>query len=213
MALYTKAEYAQECGVSRAHISMAIKRGKLIIGDDDKVDSDNALNKLYKATCAENASKKGQPVKVPEIKGKRAPLPKKEKSAPARTTNPLMEQRITQKFDIDHEEKQARIQKIRKEVEMADLKQMKLTGQLIPTDLVFGVIRQLSQSITMSFKNQLEAVVTDISKKAKLDRKESAELRGLIKDHLNTTIGNAVDSAQQHIDNIVKEHSQDRKAA
>jgi hypothetical protein len=176
------------------------------------IDSENELNRLYKATCDENAVRKGDTDKVAEIEEKPAPRAKKEK-APKQKADKKLNKRLEEKFDIEIEEKQARIDKIKREAEMSNLKQMKLTGRLIPTDLVFGTIRQLSQSVIMSFKNQLEAIVTDIAKVAKLDRKQTAELRARMREHLNEIINSAVDSAQQNIDNIVKEYSEGRKAA
>jgi hypothetical protein len=216
MALYRKAEFARFCKVSNAHISVAITRGKVIEEKDGKIDSENPINLLYKATCDENAVRAGEPEKVAEIAEKQAPAPKKSQKAPKPPKEPTSNKRndlLDKKFDIEIEEKEARINKIRQEARMAELKEQKLTGQLIPTDVVYSTIRQLSQSLMMSFKNMAEAAVTDIAKSAKMNRDQMAALRKQMKDHINTAINQAVDDAQKNVDNITKEYSQAKKAA
>lgn len=212
MALYKKAEFAEFCGVTKAHISMGIKRGKILVQEDDMVDSENDLNRLYKAKCNENGIRKQEPEKVAEIAEKPTLRAKKEK-APRPRADSTLKKRLEEKFDIEVEEKRARINKIHQEAQMSRLKEMKLTGQLIPTDLVYGTVRQLSQSLLMNFKNQLEAMITDISKIARLDRKQSAEMRKQIKEHLNIALNTSVDDAQRNIENITREYSQAKRAA
>lgn len=212
MAIFKKAEFASFCGVSRAHVSVAITRGKIIVQNDGMIDSENELNRLYKATASENAVRRGQGEKVPETSGKPPKEPKKQKESKPRA-DPRLKDRLDKKFDLEIEERQAKINKAKQEAQMTRLKEMKLTGQLIPTDLVYGTIRQLSQSILMSFKNQVDAMVTDLSKVAKLDRKGIADLRKTMREHLNHAVNNAVDEAQKNVENITSEYSQEKKAA
>lgn len=215
MALFKKAEFAAECGVSRAHVSMAIKRTKVIVGADGMIDSENPINRLYKDSCAQNAAEKGKPEKVAETSKKRAPLPGKSKAAskkPERQENPELQERISEKFTIDRLEKQSRIAKINLEAELMQMKQRKLSGQLMPTDMVFNLIRQLSQSMLVGFSNGLDALVTDVAKSAKLDRNEVAEMRKRVRSMINKVIDNSIDDAKRNVDNIVAENSQQKAA-
>jgi hypothetical protein len=220
MALFKKVEFAAECRVSKAHVSVAITRGKIIVREDKLIDSKNEINRLYIERCLENKAR--QPDKPKDVttgqergkvaKSKRS-KPQEPAEIPNRAEDPTKSARITQKFDVELQEKQARIEKMRLDARLMEMKEAKLTGQLIPTDLVFGTIRQLTQSLLVNFNNSTDAWLVDLAKKLKIDRAMLADLRKDVKKVLNSSVDMAVTDAQKNVENITKEYSQRKNAA
>jgi hypothetical protein len=220
MALFKKVEFATECGVSKAHVSVAIKRSKVIVRADKLIDSKNPINAAYIEKCLENRVRQGgQPEVVTEVKKQGKTRPSKERQSvvpvekPERAEDPAQMNRITQKFEVELQEKQARIEKMQRDARLMQMKEMKLTGQLIPTDLVYGTIRQLSQSLLVNFNNSTDALLVDVAKKLKIDRSMLADMRKDLKRILNSSVDMAVNDAQKNVDNITKEYSQGKNAA
>lgn len=212
MALFKKAEWAAECNVSRAHVSVAISRGKLVETEDGKIDSENAINQAYKANCLENAAKRGQQPGHPQ-----EPVNAKKKAKKERVIthkpDPALKKALEKKMSVELAEKEARTAKIEREMRLMEMKEMKLSGQLIPTDLVASTIRQFMQSVMISFNEGGEAFITDMTKSLKLDRIQTASLRKQMREIINVAVNRAVNNAQKNIDNIIAEHSQGKNLA
>lgn len=211
MAIFKKGEFAEFCGVSPAHVSVAIKRGKVVPGNDGKIDSDHTINRLYRQHCDESKANKPAPPKVADTAEKPPKTEKSKRKAPSRV-NTRLERQITEKFEIEKEERQARIQKQNLDAKILEMKLGKLSGKMIPTDLVANTIRQLAQSIMVSFNNGADALAVDISKLAGLNRNQHADIRKKLRQIVNEAVNTAVSDAQHNVANIVQEHTQNRAA-
>jgi hypothetical protein len=215
MALFRKAEFAAECGVSKAHVSMAIKRSKVVPNDDGMIDTDLGVNAAYKLKCREDQEKRVQPLAKPEGKPERKERAKKEK--PARAAQPKLDpevrKNITRKQEVELQEKEAKIRKLEQEMRLSQMKEGKMAGKLIPTDLVASTIRQLMQSVTVSFSDGADALLNDVAKELKIDRQKMAGVRKKLKNVVNEAVSRAVSDAQKNVTNIIQEHSQGSKAA
>ncbi len=214
MALFKKAEFAAYCEVSKPHVSMALKRGKLVETDDGRIDTENTVNQAFIAHCKDVAAKREKPLENPELapearkKAKREPKPEPQ----PKTIDPEVKKRVDDKFDTEIKEKQARTSKLERELRLLELKEMKQTGQVIPTDLVANTIRQLMQSVMVAFSDASDAFINDMAKSLKIDREKMALIRKQMKNIVNGAVNRAVDDAQKNVNNIVQEHSQGKAA-
>ena len=206
MALFKKAELAAECGITKAYISMALKRGKLIDTADGEIDSNNPVNAAFIAQQKERKSA-GKTAKMPEKPGKTPKKKPSKKQTEISESEPVAKV-VSEKFEVDIGEKRARTAKIQQEMRLAAMKEMKLTGQLIPTDLVSNTIRQLMQAVMVSFNDASDALIVDVAKRLKIDRAQLADLRSRLKHITNEAVDRSVSEAQKNIQNIVQEHSQ-----
>ena len=205
MAVFKKSEFAEQCGLSRAHISMAIKRGKIVVSDDGTIDSSNPVNEAFRVNCEHKSSQKAE---QPEKEVKREKATTKQSKPEKKKPDPKLKKALENKFNVEIAEREVRTKKISSEVELIEMQKMKLSGKLIPTDLVMNTIRQLMHSIMTSFNDGAEALVTDIGKKLKMDRSDIATMRKSLKSIVNESVNRSIDDAQKNIDNIISEHSQ-----
>jgi hypothetical protein len=212
MALFKKAEFAAECGVKTAYISVMLKRNKVVETQDGQIDSLNPLNAAFMEHQKELHLKRQS---APEVKETAPKPPKKEKQAKSQTVkaDPEVAKRISQKLEVELDEKKARTTKITRELQMMDLKTQKMMGQLIPTDLAANAIRQLMQSALVAFTNAADALAVDLQKKFKIDRTQLAEVRKSLKKLANDAVNQSVNDAQKNIANIAQEHSQNKNIA
>jgi hypothetical protein len=210
MALFKKAEFAAECGVKTAYISVMLKRGKVVETPEGQIDSLNVTNAAFMEHQKELHLKKQAGSEVKETAPKQAKKAKPTKSHTV-VADPEIKKRLNDKFSVEMDEKKARTQKIAREMQLMDMKTQKLMGQLIPTDLVASTIRQLMQSALVSFTNSADALAVDLSKKFKIDRAQLADFRKSLKRIANEAVNHAVNDAQKNIRNIAQEHSQTDK--
>lgn len=206
MAVFKKSEFAEQCGLSRAHISMAIKRGKIVVSDDGTIDSSNPVNEAFRLNCEHKSQKIDQSEN--EVKKERPPTKSKPEKKKA---DPKLKKALENKFNVEITEREVRTKKISSETELIEMQKMKLSGKLIPTDLVMNTIRQLMHSIMTSFNDGAEALVTDIGKRLKMDRSDIATMRKSLKSIVNESVNRSIDDAQKNIDNIISEHSQGKR--
>lgn len=215
MALYKKAEFAAECKVDTAYISVMLKRGK-VIEDDGKIDSTDPINQAFirhqqelaaKRAHKEDPENSGKTPKMAEFIGK-TPKKLRQNKTRKQATNSAVSAVVTEKFNVELDERRARTAKAQQEMQLLKMKEQKLSGQLIPTELVANTLRQLLQSVMVSFSDGADALIVDIAKSLKIDRERMADLRKRLKHITNEAVNRSVTDAQKNIQNIVQEHSQ-----
>jgi hypothetical protein len=171
------------------------------------------VNAAFLDHCKNDLSvRREKPVDPPKSAVKPIKEAKTPKPAPRRE-NTALSKRLNEKFQVELNEKQARTAKIDKEMRLLEMKEMKLSGQLIPTDLVANTIRQLMQTTMVSFNDAADALLVDLAKMLKIDRQKMAELRKKLKGIVNDAVNRSVNEAQKNVHNIAQEHSQQRKKA
>lgn len=199
MSIHNKLEFRKICGLSSKHFSTYLKRGKIVVGDDGKLDDANPINQEFikrhadrKQVASKGASKKAKAPADPE-------------PGTGEKTNTL--------YELDKEQKALNIEKQRKEAAILDARIKKLNGELIPTDLVKLTIAQIFRGFTVELKQEFDKVVTDIAKKAHFNGNQVAELRGIVAKSINTSVQRGVESSKKNIQNIISEYSANKKAA
>lgn len=79
-------------------------------------------------------------------------------------------------FELEMELKESMIGKTQVQTRIEEIKEQKLLGMLIPTELVKSMVLQLNKAFISSFKDGAERFLTEISKAKRLTGGEQAEL-------------------------------------
>jgi len=205
MAFHTQADFAKLIGKSRGWLNVYVGRESIVMSGeyiDDKIEKNKKF--LDKWTAKKN-----------EVKKK--PAPKKLKSPnisePVKVDLPAPNISEPQEIDIsdskgddlDTAKKKAEIRFKISQIEKNDLQAAKLRGDSIPTALVSGVVSTLGRSFQSSYKNGAEALLLEITHKAKLSSKLEAEFKGQLIKLINKSHADAIKQAKTTIETIVSE--------
>jgi hypothetical protein len=205
MALYTRKDWGLMCGLSAGNLSNYIKRGKVLLTgeliDDSKPENEDFLKKF---TEKKEEKYKDLGINTGEISNEAPKSTKKEPVQRSKTTN---EGEGEGGFSLDRRLKAQELKKKEAETRLLNLKEEKIRGEHIPTELVRSIIIQQSQSFITAFKNGVEDFITIVAKAKGMNVNEVAEARGELTKVINLTANKAVEVAKKGIDNIVGEYA------
>lgn len=213
MALYKRKEFAEKCGVKKAYLTTYIGRGKVILTGkmiDDSIPENAYFMKVRTDKIAVEGEK-GEP-KGPKKPSKiltEAEVQDTEGSKAEESMKDEEEKRNM--YNLGLEKKKLDIEKVKEDIEIAKLKREKLSGELIPTDLVKIIFATHSKSITTGFHQGVENILSQIAKQAGLDREQIAKIRGNLIDIINKGIKTAGTTSRKDLANVVAEYSQKRE--
>lgn len=209
---HTRKQFCEICTIPSRHLSVLISRGTVVEKDklfDDKNDKNASFIKKQQEKQAGNEKEPvkkespPEPIFITEEKEKEISTPGTE-----RKNKPV----ILSQYDLEKKLKEADLEKKEVDIRVALLKEQKLMGEAIPTNLVKNVITVLSKSIVSSFKDGAENLLIQISKRKALTIDEVAELRGLLVNIINSANHKAVEDSKKNIKIIVQEYSSKKSA-
>lgn len=200
MALLTVKEFASMCGVTAQYVKVYHGRGKVVIGENGYVDTENELNRLF------FSKRKGDETPTPTVN---PPAPAY--IPPAINTQSNQDQGGFMTYaDIEKQKAKLQLEKIANEVSLSKLKVDKLNGELIPTEMVRIVFQQHTRSIATAFKNGAENFLAEISKRKALTPTEEADIRKRLLEILNQATDDSLRESLKQVKNIVLEYSETR---
>jgi len=206
MAEYSRKEFYEICGISKGNLAVNIKRGKVVLNSNKKIDTnpkkypmntefmEKRLEGTPKATSKTSAKKK-------EIK----PVVVVSDESEAER-----EQRVREKYNVETRIKNADLEKKEIDLQIAKVKLAKTMGDVIPTDLVKDLFAQQFKSVTTSFHQAADNFIMDIAKRARLKRDDIADLRGKLIEMINEGIVEAQVESKKAVRVIVKDYSEKR---
>jgi hypothetical protein len=193
------------CGLSAGNLSNYIKRGKVILTgeliDDTKPENIDFLQKFADRKL-EKSNESEQ--NTGEISNEPIKSTKKEPAQRQKTTN---ESEGEGGYSLDRKLKAQELKKKEAETRLLNLKEEKIRGEHIPTELIRSIIILQSQSFVTAFKNGMEDFITIVAKTKGMNVNEVAEARGELIRVINTTANKAVDLAKKGVDSIVGEYA------
>jgi phage terminase Nu1 subunit (DNA packaging protein) len=195
MALYTRKQFIELLGVSHPHLSMYIKRGK-IIEKKRLIDSDNPYNADFMRKYLDKNKK--EYTQLP-------PVP-----APIEQPPPVLKPKLTSKYEIEAETKRLELEVKQKQNKLLEIKIEKQTGEAIPTELVKSLFSQHSKSIASSFKSEAENLFLELAEKYRLTSTDMVNMRNKLIVITNIAIERSVAETKKTIKNIVAEYSEIR---
>jgi len=113
-------------------------------------------------------------------------------------------------IDLEHQAKKIDIQNKEASLRLSELREQKLRGETMPTEVVKSMLHVNNSSILTSFKAGVDVIIDQISKKKSLTRKDEAELRGEMIEVLNNCVDEAIELSKKEIKNIIASYQESR---
>ncbi len=209
MALYTKKDFAGLCGVKTNYLAVLIKRGNIVL-TGELIDESIDLNfSFLKKKREEVLSKDKDPAAPIEIK--KAPQIKLPEVTDAEKWESVTFGKKSAgnlgTYELDKQLKFADLEKKEVDTRIALLKEEKLLGSSIPTDMVKSVFANLSKSFVSAFKDGADGFIIEISKQKNLTAVETAKIKGALIDIINQSSLKAVSESRKNLQSIINEYS------
>lgn len=218
MALLTLTEFAELHGISNP--SVYKKRGRIVTNTAGYVDTTHPINQLIAAKPPKKKIKEPEETALPYLKDvidsldgdepsatvvveKKPALGKSESAGKKKLPHTQISPEIQAQMALDREKKEIDLDVIR-------MKRDRMRGDVIPTDIVRQAFARIFSGLTVSMKQEIENFLIEISKKARLNANDIAELRGKLVVIINRSVDTAVDESRSSVNNIVSEY---RKSA
>lgn len=200
MALYSRKEFIELCGYewsdsSRAKVAMWIKREK-IVEENGKIDDSNPQNRDWILKQRDSSNSKVISVEAPIAT---MPVNIVPVNKPSKSDNPFE--------PVEKKLKAAQLEKIRVDTRIAELKEEKIRGEVVPIDLIKSLFRSHTQSIVTAQKDGIEELLINFSAEARLSGEQLARLRGKMIHILNSAVDKAIIVTQKNMQALVNEFS------
>ena len=192
MALLTKKEVADLCGLETKNLSVYITRGKVVVGENDLIDSTVDKNRAF-IEKRKNKTVNIQ-IQTPTVLESKIPQQPTEKSEGQTYTE--SERQLKYLDTIKRE----------KEIEKLEIEIQKKKGEVVPSELIKPVFLQHNQSILTEITNRTDEFVRIFSKKKSLTVNEVAEMRGELTSWINESMNKAILSSIKSVESIIEEH-------
>jgi len=183
MAVHTKKEFATLCGITTKDLAVYKGRRQVVIREDGFYSDTDPVNELF---LQKQLAKSGKNIVIEKNTSPEAPaaeVPKEVIQHPTSTSipevpnsHPPVPKKKLSPFELEMELKESMIGKTQVQTRIEEIKEQKLLGMLIPTELVKSMVLQLNKAFISSFKDGAERFLTEISKAKRLSGGEQAEL-------------------------------------
>lgn len=104
----------------------------------------------------------------------------------------------------------AQVEKLQQEVRLMKIKEEKMKGVVVPSELIMPVFLQHNQSIITEVHNQSVEFVRLFVKRNSLSVNEEAEIKGAVIKWFNESIKRATETSKVSIRNIIKGYANNR---
>jgi hypothetical protein len=177
------------------------QRGKIIKGTDGKIDTDNAVNRLFlDKKKAQNINKPNPVVAQNDVSKTKKPV--------ERPTGLTAQQK--QYADIDLRTKIAAAETKEREAELKRLQLEKLAGNLLPVDQVEKIIVVNVQAILKNFRSERDNMALVMVERFGGSRKDLVEITTALDKIMDVVISKAEKDANYELDIAVSQYQEVR---
>lgn len=202
MAQFSKSEFATKCGMKTNGLAVYIRRGAICVGSGGMIDDQNEKNRLFLSKRAGRMTEQQAIKHVTSIEGHQ---PTRQETVPEDETDGIPPYSISErrlKF-LDAEKRQA-------EISLLKIKEQKIVGSVVPSELLIPVMLQHNKSIMESFRNGATDIIRILAKKRNFTGEERAEFNSQLVKIINDAITRATTATSASITTIVTEYSESR---
>jgi len=209
------AGYPEE-GTKWKAINVYIKRGNIVCSGeliDDQFHKNKDWLNLTRA-------KKGLPPFGEDKKAVEELSPAPKIKEPVDEPEPAPEIKKTRKtsknpndlsiVQLETEIKRADLEKKQQDIKLLKIKEAKMKGELIPTDLVQSLIREMSEAMKIAYMDAIENYTVVISRQKKLSTKEESDIKSHFTRIINDALSRQTAVAKKGLKNIVSEYQEVR---
>lgn len=206
MALHSKKQFADLCGIATNNLSVQIARGKVIVVNDLIDDTLEKNKSFFEKRASKKPANSNQSASI-EINTSKITTESIVK--PPQNLNELIAPSENQSYtESERQLKYLDTLKRAAEIEKLSLDVAKKKGEVIPSELVKPVFLQHNQSIITEFKNVTDEVIRMFAKKKSLSVNEVAEITGELTSCINNAMNKATTATVNAIDSIVNDFAE-----
>ena len=203
MAIYTKKEIAEILGIKTNTLSIYVGRDKIFL-ENDSINSENPKNAAFiKKFLDKKAGKLGDKTVTVNESSKKTDIILNEKPVELGKSD----KKTLSQYELDREKKYADLLLVEVNTRIANLKEKKLIGDLMPLELCKSLIQVQSESIRQAFIESCENMIVVISQKKQLTNIEIVDIREKITMSINKSIDAAINFSKRKIKAISLEYS------
>ncbi|MBX9450020.1 MAG: hypothetical protein KL787_10025 [Taibaiella sp.] len=211
MALFTKKEFAEKCGMMTKNLSVYVGRGQVIVRDDKLIDDSDPINQSFLQKHSSKIMTSDEEAEIIERVNSVTRKINLELSEMADSEDSSGDLGGIPSYKVSEQLlKYLDTKKREKEVLLLEIKRQKLEGEVIPSELIPPVILQMNHSLMTEIKNELEEVLRTITNKHRITHTELSEYRRMVTDSLNSGASKAAASAKASIQALISEYSEKR---
>lgn len=189
MTVYTRKEFCELTRLKSNKLSIYISRKKVIPLADGCIDGNDPRNVAFlQKHSASNEHPSG-------------PEPQQTINIATETTP---QESTTDYAALDRQKLSAQVEKLNQEVRLLKIKEEKLKGQVVPSEVIMPIFLQHNQSILTSVKNESDDFVRLFSKKRDLTGDEVAKIKGDLVEWFNRAMSSASSLSKIAITDVVK---------
>lgn len=192
MTVYTRKEFSELTGLKSNKVSTYISRKKVIPLADGCIDGNDPRNAAF--------LQKHSALLEPVIKQ----APEKPQQQPTQETEQPLE---TDYAALDRQKLSAQVEKLNQEVRLLRIKEEKLKGVVVPSEVIMPVFLQHNQSVLTAVKNESDEFVRLFSKKRSLSGEEVAEVKSELIEWFNRAMDSANTLSKVTIKDIINNYS------
>ena len=221
MGLHSKKDFAEMCGLQTKNLATYIGRGNVIVGSNDLVDDKHPVNKSF---LEKRRGKQTEKQLVAEIARMGVEPGESEFSSEdipddfhtSRLREIVSGANPTSSTGVPAYDKSVQLlkfldtEKRKREIVLLQLKEEKLKGAMVPSDLIQPIMIQHNQSILNEIKNATEDFLRIFSKKKALTGEEKAQIRGEFTKRTNEAMEKAVLATVKSIETIIVDYAETR---
>jgi hypothetical protein len=215
MAFLSKKEVCQKCNITAAYLNVMISRNKVFLRKDGLIDDTDYYNKDFiekriKANESKSLSDEKKTVEEKEIDSSNERISFiPEKSISKEPTTISVEG--ASGYDLDRLKKQLDIEKAQKDIELKEIALSKARGEVIPVEVIQGLISRLGKNYVTSFKNESEKLSTTMINRLGTSREVANKFKGDLFKCINDAIKETLDITEKELEVIVKDYTTVKK--
>ena len=208
-------EFASMAGISKANLSTYVKRGKAIRLPNGNFETENEYNVLFLEKRNKNSGfdNSREFIKEGNEREQISELQKQKREAKQKFNDVGGEVGASTGQSITQIEKAIKLltaNKLKRDVEVLDIKIEKLKGTVIPSDLVKLVFAQQFKSTAIAFKNGAEKFIMRLTKEVGLSREEGNKIRAEFIEIINEAVTDSIVESKKQIEQIVEDFTETR---
>lgn len=210
MALLTKKEFADECGMTTRKLAVYIGRDKVLADENGLIDDGNIVNSEFRKIYADKKQAPGKTKGVARATKKTGNVAKDAALEAAETKKGVQNDEL---YELNKKQKAAQIAREEREALILQARIQKMNGELIPTDLVKALFSSHFREVTLSFKQGIDFILTQIGQETKTNGHQVELWRKKMVAILNESVNKGVENSKKNVANVVTEYQTAKKVA
>jgi len=214
---FTRKEFGLAMNARKNVVSNWINRsGKIIVGDDNKIDVSEPHNKAWIEQCEAEGRFTFDPRRIFDLNENKELVVKKTPPTSKADTNKKAEKKEPEQKGLTTLQK-ANLEKVKltnknlaKQIELNELKIQKQKGALIPFDAVKGLLLFVVESFVSTYIQGVESQLNVLIQRFGGSATEHGELRSELIDVINELKKEAISNSIDGLDSIAEEYAEVR---